>query len=459
MTGFRAFTVLWSGQLVALTGANLTGFALGVYIFQQTGSVTALGFIHVLTFLVRILASPFAGSLVDRWGAWRALLVANAGAVAGTLILAALFLTGTFSIWPVCFWATVSAVLRALDIPAFESSVPLLVPKWHIGRANGMRILALATSEVLAPIAAGFLLLVINIYGVVLMSSLSYSFALLPLLRIRIPRVPRRDETGSGRTTLLRDFGQAWRYVVARRGLLDLLLFIGALNFCAGFVDLLITPMVLSFDSADALGTVLSIGALGMVGGSIAMGVWGGRNRRVKAILSSSLVMAVATVLGSLRPSVVLITIAGVLFLATVPIVIGCNQAIWQTKTEPHLLGRVMALQYMCTNTPMVLAYGLAGVAADRIFAPLVGRDHVRSHVLTVLIGNGPGRGIALLLMVMGGLIAVCVAIGSTSRRLRHLEEELPDRMSAEEELPEGNPLQPRTSAQPPREEPAPLAK
>jgi MFS family permease len=433
MTGFRAFVVLWCGQFVSLTGSALSGFALGVYVYQLTGSATALGFVLALSFLPMILCSPFTGSLADRWGARRSLLVTNTAAMTVMLALATLLFTDTFAVWHVYVVVVINSALRALSMPAFESAVPLLVPKRHIGRANGMRMVALATSQVLAPVGAGFLLLAIDIYGIILMDFLSYGCAIVILLIIRIPRVRRPDPVAAaGVWTLLADFRQAWRYVTARRGLLVLLMFIGALNFSAGFVDLLLTPLVLAFESADALGAVLSIGGLGMIAAGVAMSVWGGPRRRVRGILLCSLVIAAATVLGSLRPNVMLIAAAAVLFLAALAIIIGCNQSIWQTKVEPQLLGRAMAMQNMVANTPQLLAYALAGLTADRVFEPLVGRDRVHSHLLTPLIGDGPGRGIALLLMIMGVLIALSVAAAAVSPRLRRLEDELPD-MNAQE--------------------------
>jgi hypothetical protein len=36
----QTFLIVWSGQMVSLTGSSMTGFALGVWIFQQTGSAT-----------------------------------------------------------------------------------------------------------------------------------------------------------------------------------------------------------------------------------------------------------------------------------------------------------------------------------------------------------------------------------------------------------------------------------
>ncbi len=38
--GMRVFSVIWFGQLVSTIGSGLTGFGLGVWIYQETGSTT-----------------------------------------------------------------------------------------------------------------------------------------------------------------------------------------------------------------------------------------------------------------------------------------------------------------------------------------------------------------------------------------------------------------------------------
>jgi MFS family permease len=435
-TGFRRFVILWCGLIVSMTGSSLSGFALGVYAYLLTGSVTTLSLIYALAFLPQILASPLTGSLVDRWGPRRALVVSNVGALLVMLTLATLLATDRFLIWHIYPIVICLSVIGALHTPAFEAAVPLLVPKRHLGRANGMRMMALATSQVLAPIGAGYLLVAIDISGIILLDCVSFGLALITLAAVRIPRPEGSATTPAHPSSLLREFAEAWRWVAARRGLLGLMLFLGALNFCAGFVDVLIIPLVLAFSSPDVLGTVMSIGGLGMIAASLAVSIWGGPRRRVHGVLGCSLVLGVATVIGALRPSVPLITVGAVLFLSSLAIVMASHQSIWQTKVEPHLLGRTMALLGMVANAPQLVAYAVAGLAVDRVFQPLVGRDEVRSPVIAALVGHGPGRGIALLLMAMGVLIVGCVIAAFAYPRLRNVEDELPDATTKEPPMP-----------------------
>jgi hypothetical protein len=50
-----------------------------------------------------------------------------------------------------------------------------------------------------------------------------------------------------------------WKYLVARPGLLGLVMFIAISNFLVGSAEALTTPLVLSFASAQSLGTIYSI--------------------------------------------------------------------------------------------------------------------------------------------------------------------------------------------------------
>lgn len=65
--GMKTFLIIWIGQLISILGSGLTGFALGVWIFQQTGKATPFALTVLFGNLPRILLLPIAGSLADRW--------------------------------------------------------------------------------------------------------------------------------------------------------------------------------------------------------------------------------------------------------------------------------------------------------------------------------------------------------------------------------------------------------
>src|ERR1044071_2663751 len=65
--GGAAFGVVWLGQVASLFGANLAGFVLGVWVYQETKSVTAFSLISLFTVLPEIALLPVAGVIVDRF--------------------------------------------------------------------------------------------------------------------------------------------------------------------------------------------------------------------------------------------------------------------------------------------------------------------------------------------------------------------------------------------------------
>ncbi|MER7455849.1 MFS transporter [Micromonospora sp. NPDC126480] len=435
LTGMRAFTVVWAGQFLSLLGSGLTAFALGVHVYRVTGSATTLSAVFALSLLPAIVVTPLTGALVDRWGTKRSLLVSNIANMVIALVLATLLFSGTFAIWHVYPIVAASSVVAALELPAFATLGPRLVAKEQLGRVNGMRMSAIATNEVLAPVAAGFLLVAVGLRGIVVLDLITFGLALLSVAIVPIPRDIDTDGQTAGRLTgLLVSFREGWRYVAAQPGLTALLLFLGAINLSAGFIDLLITPLVLSFASADELGMALSIGGVGMVLSGIAVTVTGGPRRRVRGILIGSLAMAVATIAGATRPNVALVAAAAFVFMGALGVVLATNQALWQSKVEPRLLGRVAALLNTASQIPQLIAYLLAGVLVDRVFDPAVGGEDVRSPGLAAVIGDGPGRGAALLMMIVGALIVVSVAVAAAAPRLRGLERELPDTVPERDE-------------------------
>jgi MFS family permease len=442
--GFRTYSIIWGGQFVSLAGTGLANFALVVYIYRDAGAVTILGLAYALSFIPWVMLSPLAGPLVDRWGAKRALIVSNAGAVPVVGTMALLLFTGHLQIWHIyCIIAATSA-LKSLQMPAFETTVPLLVAKRNMGRANGMRLAASAAAEVLAPLCAGLLLLAVDLKGIILIDSLSYGVALVTLLFVTIPR-PRGirtnigldpgTPTGGGVTQLLRDFREAWRYVNARPGLKILMYFLGAMTFVSGFVDVLHTPLVLAFTNPASLGLVLTVGGIGYMSASLGMTARGGPRRRVRAILIFSFVAAAAIVVGSLRPNVPLIAVSAFVFLAACALIAGNTGTLWQTKVETAMLGRAVALRHMVLLTPQLLGYALAGPLADYVFQPLIGRDDVRSSTVATVVGHGPGRGIAVMILLTGVLMAAAAAVACFSPRLRNLEEEVPDAVADPDEV------------------------
>jgi hypothetical protein len=417
----RRFTVLCAGYLVTMTGTALSAFALGIWIYQKTGSVTQLALTLVLAYLPGIVLSPVAGAFVDRWSRRGVLLTSDALGLITTFALAALFTLDSLQPWHIYLAITVRSAIRALQVPAFNSIVVLLVPEKIVGRANGMVLFAQALSQTVAPVLGGVLLLAIRLNGVILLDCSTFLVNVIVLLLVKIPRPPMSDAGSVDKGKLLGEARQGLRYLTGHRGLVSLVLFYAALDFSVGFVDVLIMPMVIGFASAAALGLVLSVGGVGLVLGSLSLTAWGGPRRPVYGVVGFSIPLGMFLCLGALRPSVTPVAIAAFGFMFCSMIIDGTTRSVLQLEVEPDMQGRVFALFNMVTNTVLCTSYVLAGPVADHVFEPLLATNGSLAGNIGALLGVGPGRGMALLLLLLGILVLMTAVFGSLAPGLRGL--------------------------------------
>ena len=73
------------------------------------------------------------------------------------------------------------------------------------------------------------------------------------------------------------------------------------------------------------------------------------------------------------------------------------------------------------------VAYLAAGPVADRVFRPLLVEGGPLASTVGRILGVGPGRGIALLFVVIAAVMLAVSAWDLANPRLRNLEDDLPD--------------------------------
>jgi len=420
------FIVIWLGQAVSQIGSGLTGFALGVWVYQTTGSALQFALIALFSVLPRIVLSPLAGVLVDRWNRRRAMIIGDSGAAFGTLLIALLLFSDRLEVWHIYVAVAVSAAFSTLQWPAYAAITPQLVAKENLGRANGMIQFGRAASEILSPTLAGMLVLSIGMQGIILIDVATFVFAVLTLLVIRLPQ--SKQPVGKPlSSSFWRELMYGWMYLQSRPGLMGLLAFFAVVNLVWAMLGAVLTPMMLGFTSADWLGVIISVAGLGMLAGSLVMSSWGGPKRRINGVLGFEVVSGISFIVMGLRPSVWLVALGA--FMAHFAIAIGssCNQTLWQNKVEPDVQGRVFATQQMVTQAAAPLGFIVAGFLADKLFEPLLNTDGLLTASVGQITGVGPGRGMAFLLIFLGLLKLSISWWGLLYPHIRYVEDELPD--------------------------------
>ena len=419
----RKFIVFSVGLLLSILGSAATGLAMGVWVFQYTGSATQYSFTLLISLLPAVLFSPIAGALVDRWNRRVILMVSEAVSAVTVLGLALLFESGALRPWHIFIAVGVQSLVRSVQMPALSSVVVLLAPKEQVARANGVVMLAQALGNTVGFAAGGVLLLAIGLDGVLFVDFATFLVNIVILLVIRIPRPPRTEAGSAAGGGLLAEIRAGWRILGSRRALVTLLLFSAALNVSLGYADAILTPLVLSFASAAALGAVVASMGVGAVLGSLSLAAWGGPRRRINGLAGFALPLGLFLCLGALRPSIPLIVVAALGFTFCFTIVDGTGRNILQLEVEPDAQGRVFATYNMVGGAVLASSYLLAGPIADRLFEPLLLANGRLAGSFGSILGTGPGRGMALLMLVIGLVMLFTAVVAYRQPSLRSLPD------------------------------------
>jgi MFS transporter, DHA3 family, macrolide efflux protein len=431
--GMRTFFTIWFGQLISLLGSQLTGFAMGVWVYDQTHSVSLLAVVQIALQLPYVLLSPLAGVFADRWNRRTAMIVSDFGAGLAVLTVGGLYLTGHLQVWmviPLNLWMS---TFHTLMWPSFTAATTQLVPKQHYARASAFTQLGEALPAIAGPAIAGVLYVSIRLGNMALIDFTSYVFAVLLMLAfVRLPgptpataASPAAPE--AGKVSLWQEMRFGWDYITARQGLMALLIFFMAYNFLSGVVGPLITPLILDNWDASALGFLSTMFGVGMLAGTLVMSAWGGTRRKIDTVLWASLLDGLFLIAAGLRASLPLLAVCGFGAMFCGPIINAASQAIWQAKVAPAVQGRVFAFRRTIAMSAGLLAPLLAAPLTDYLFKPAMAPGGALAPILGPIFGVAASRGVGVMFSLVGVGIVISSLIALSVPHLRRLEAELPD--------------------------------
>lgn len=429
-SGMTGFTVVWLGQLVSLLGSAMTAFAIAIWAWQETGQATALALVGFFTFGPTVLLSPLAGALVDRLNRKLMMMLSDLGSGLATVAMLVLLTTGALELWHLYLLGAWAGAFNAFQFPAYSAAISTMLPKGQYARASGMLSLAESGSSIAAPVLAGILLGLIGIGGIFIIDIVTFLLAITALLVVRIPQPPASTEGLASRGSLWYESLYGFRYILGKRGLLQLQLLFTANNFVVTLGMIVLAPMILARTGGSELllGSVLSALGVGGLAGGLLLSLWGGPKRRLHGVL---LGMAGSGLLGTmllgLGQTLSVWFVAAFFSAFFVPILNGSNQAIWQAKVAPDIQGKVFAARRLIAQVTAPVAMLLAGPLADRLLEPAMAPGGALAALFGPLVGTGPGAGMALMLVASGAMAALISLGGYLLPVVREVESFLPD--------------------------------
>jgi MFS family permease len=422
----RTFYTLIITQTFSQIGSRMSGLAIAIYIFRQTGQVTPLALVSLFSFLPQVLLGGFAGALADRWDRRYVMNIADAGQALGSVILLVTFLTGSFSLELLYVIILLQAIFGIFQGPAFQASITMLVPDDQRNRANAIQQMTGPAAGVVAPALAGILYAAVGVTGTIVFDLMTFLVAVIVVFFSHIPR-PAQTEVGKAmQGSLLKEsfggLGFLWRW----RTLFWIVLDMALVNFLFSAAGVLLTPYLLARTGSEAtMGTLLSIFDAGAIVGGVMMGVWGGTKLRIHIILPGIIIASFFMALVGVSQTVVPLAVCMFLMMIPLPLVNASAQSLMQAKVPPDIQGRVFAAMGQIGTMLIPLAYLLVGPLADQVVEPAVATPGWAA--VAPLVGNSTGSGYGLLMLIAGTLLVITTTLVYAVPRVRRFESEVPD--------------------------------
>ena len=396
-------------------------FAIGVWIFETTGKASALSTVLFVVAIVGVVTGPFGGVLADRFPRKQLIItfdltIASLMCVIGYLALNDI-LTLTllipfalaFGIFEIAHWTTWSAFLG--DV----------VKKHEVTKVSALFESAEAISVLIGPIGGAFIYSFFGLPGVILFDVVTCFIGIATITLFKSKKVELKNKLNF--KNIYFDLVEAYNWLKKQKGLLTLVLIFSIGNFLWGFTSVLLPAMILSFTDAKGLGIVeSSVGIAFLFGSIISLRLSNWLQGNLKVAIYCGLLGGLSLILGSVRPSIILLCIHGVIGGVSGTVQYTVSSGAWLAITTEDIRGRALALRGTIAQMLRPLGVVIAGPLGDYLeftFYP------ANTDFLSLLVGSGPGRGYAFLFFLVGVSYVVLWVVNYNNKNLLSLSKQV----------------------------------
>lgn len=419
----KIFLILWSTQAFSTLGSSMTNFALVIWSYQEKGSALTTALLTVCSYAPYVLMSIFAGALSDRWNKKLTLLASDSFAALCTVGVLVLLKTGHLEVWHLYLLNGLNGLMNTIQQPASDVAVSLVTPPKYYQKVSGLRSFSYSCVSILTPAAATALLTLANIETVIMFDLITFSVAFLSLLLlVKIPDVVQDKKV---KETLWQSAKSGLTYLKKHRGVLDLILFLAAINFTASIYESALPAMLLSKTSGGegALGIVQAASGIAMLAGSLVVSLLPAPKSRVRVICNTLLLsMSTENFMLAFGTSLPMWCIGAILGWVGIPVMSANMDVLLRQYIPVTMQGRVYSARNTLQFFTIPLGYLVGGVLVDRVFEPFM-VSRLPDSILVSLFGIGKGSGAAMLFMVIGFVGLLTCLIFRRSKYIWKLED------------------------------------
>jgi DHA3 family macrolide efflux protein-like MFS transporter len=357
----RAFSLLWTGQLVSTIGSSLSSLAASILVFQRTNSALSVGLMLMATAAPSLLVGLVAGVFVDRYDRRRIMIVSDV-LRAGLALLIPL-LAPLNIIWLYVIVALSSAIGQFFE-PAHSSMLPEVATDEELGAANSLIAISSFGSTAIGFAASGLIASRYDIAWAFYADAATFLISALAIMLIRVKPLEAPSEDAS-LAVVGRNLMAGLRYLFDTPILRSLLLSSVPVLIGFGLSNALLLPFAIRALGATEFEYGLQEGltSVGFVVGSLLMANLADRWREGQWIslgfLGMGLAGAAYAFTTSIPLAILIVALSG--FLNAPPAI--ARRLIIQRHSPREMRGRVSSAFFVSRDVLFLVGMGLAGLA------------------------------------------------------------------------------------------------
>jgi MFS family permease len=355
----KPFALFWVMR-VATTGAYfMQSVAIGWQIYELTGSPLDLGLVGLVQFVPLVLLAVVVGQIIDRCERRAVARVCQVVKAICAIVLALGSARGWLGRDQILLILLVVATARAFETPTLHALVPSLVPPRLLPRAVAASATANQTATICGP-ALGGLLYAFGPTTVYL--TCTAVFVAASVLVSLLPRDSRpREKKPVTFASLFAGFSYIRHHPILL-GAISLDLFVVMLGGVTALLPIYARDVLQT--GPWGLGLLRSAPAVGALAMSVVLAHASIERRAGMLMFATTAVFGCSIVVFALSTSLALSIAMLAIYGATDAISVVIRMAMVQTRTPHDMLGRVMAVNSMCTGTSGSLGEFRSGAVA-----------------------------------------------------------------------------------------------
>lgn len=382
----KVFYTISFGQAFSIIGSSIVQFAIMWYLTVKTNSAIQLSISAVVGLLPQAILGPFIGTVVDKYKRKNIMMISDSMIALATLILAISFISGINSINLIYFVLFIRSIGSSFHSYSMQASIPMIVPQDKLGLSTSVTQFIQSGSNIVGPALGALMLGYFDIGYILLIDIIGAIIAVITLMLVNIPN-PIKSGEDIENSGIFQEIKYGYKELRKHRGLFELTIIMSVNAILCIPIGTLFPLMVNSYFNGGATqaGIIEMMFAVGMLLGSILIGVISNKITKINLIVIALLLFGIPLILSGLLLK------NQIFIFGTFTLVMGMCAPLFnsgyfillQTIIEPSVLGRVISIvtSMMLIATP--IGFSLAGPVSEKIG---INNWFLISGILTVIL-------------------------------------------------------------------------